>query len=162
MKIRKLGPQDAEVWRKIRLEGLKAFPQAFLTQDADVEAKPLEALADQLRTNSTFVAFEDDEPIASMGYVLDRRLAVQHRATIVAVYVREAWQGKGVAEKLLEAVIADMPAQVLQIHLDVAATNPRAITFYERHGFVKVGTLPRATFVNSTATDDHIMVRMLD
>lgn len=162
MHIRKLGPEDAHIWRQIRLEGLKAYPSAFLTQYEDVEERPLSELAEQLRSSRTFVAFDDETPIGSMVCIPDNGLAVAHRAKLVAVYVRETWQGHGVAEALLQAVLDDLPDTVLQLELEVAATNPRARAFYERLGFLVVGTMPRAVLKDGVATDDHIMVRLLD
>lgn len=46
------------------------------------------------------------------------------------LYVLQGWHGSGVGSALLEAVLADRPAQ-----LWVAAENPRARRFYARQGF---------------------------
>ncbi|MHA3915672.1 GNAT family N-acetyltransferase [Halovulum sp. GXIMD14793] len=162
MHIRKLGPEDAHIWRQIRLEGLKTYPSAFLTQYEDAAQRPISDLADQLSSSRTFVAFDDEALIGSMVCIPDNGPAVAHRAKLVAVYVRETWQGHGVAEALLQAVLDDLPDTVLQVELEVAATNPRARAFYERQGFRVVGTMPRAVLRDGVATDDHIMVRLLD
>ncbi|MDS2174262.1 GNAT family N-acetyltransferase [Nesterenkonia sp. CL21] len=49
---------------------------------------------------------------------------------LFVLYVRQDWHGSGAGSALLEAVLADRPAQ-----LWVAAENPRARRFYERQGF---------------------------
>ncbi len=162
MIIRRLTAKDAAIWRQIRLEGLAAYPDAFMTQVADVAARKDAELAEALTRTTILVAFDGREPIASMGYFIGELTAQRHRATIIAVYVRKTWQGKGVADALLQAVIDDLPSDVLQLHLEVAATNPRAEAFYRRHGFRRVGTIPRAILRDGVAVDDHMMVRMLD
>jgi ribosomal protein S18 acetylase RimI-like enzyme len=56
------------------------------------------------------------------------------------IYVTKAWQGSGLALRLLTAVMAwlerDGPRQVW---LGVWSENHRAQAFYARHGFVRVG-----------------------
>jgi ribosomal protein S18 acetylase RimI-like enzyme len=160
--VRKLGAEDALVWRAIRLEGLKTFPDAYLTTYDDVVGLPEEALAEQVMRNPTFVAFDGDEPVGSMVYIPETRISTRHRATIVAVYVRKVLQGQGVAEALLEALIEGLPPHILQLHLEVAAPNARARAFYERHGFKVTGTIPRAVLRDGIGVDDLTMVRMLD
>lgn len=52
-----------------------------------------------------------------------------------AIYLRERWHGRGVADRLVRASLGDRPAAVR-----VFADNPRAIAFYARHGFAHDGT----------------------
>ena len=54
---------------------------------------------------------------------------------LVTIYLREAAQGSGVADALLQTAIGDSPA-----YLWVLAGNARAHAFYRRHGFVPDGT----------------------
>lgn len=65
---------------------------------------------------------------------------------IVAVWVAPRARGRGVADRLLEAVLAGAPAAgYTRLVLDVADGNPHAQALYARHGFVRTGrtgTLP--------------------
>lgn len=162
MIIRKLAPEDAEIWRKIRLEGLQKEPDKFLTQYDDVAELPLSKLAAQLGTSSTFVATDGDDPVASIGFFVDQRLGVQHKATIFAVYIRASYRGTGLADQLMQAVLDNVPDSVLQVHLHCATDNLRGVAFYQRHGFEICGTIPRDVLVNGVASDTYIMVRRLD
>lgn len=53
---------------------------------------------------------------------------------LTTLYVRAAWHGTGLGQRLLDAVLGDRPAS-----LWVAEENPRARRFYERNGFVLDG-----------------------
>ncbi len=55
---------------------------------------------------------------------------------ILALYVDPAAQGKGVGSHLMEAALKYMQADVNEIELGVVSTNQKAISFYEKHGFV--------------------------
>ncbi len=51
---------------------------------------------------------------------------------------------------------------ILQIHLAVTSHNIAARKLYERHGFVRYGTEPRALLVNGQPYDEDHMVLILD
>ncbi len=53
---------------------------------------------------------------------------------LCSLYVRRAWQGTGLADELLRAVLGDEPAS-----LWVWSENGRALAFYRRHGFLPDG-----------------------
>ncbi len=56
------------------------------------------------------------------------------------LYVDEQWHGKGIAQALIEYVIHQSREQEFDIlWLGVWENNPKAIRFYEKYGFVKVG-----------------------
>lgn len=74
-------------------------------------------------------------------------------------YVREFWQGSGVAGAMIERAVADVEAQGRnsQIALGTSIANKRAQTFYKRHGFSVAG---RRTFmVGEKANIDDVFVR---
>ena len=82
-----------------------------------------------------------------------------HRATIIMVYLRESERGAGLADELLKAVM-DFAKEdgVRQLELNVNHTNARAIRFYERHGFERVGKIPAALIDEGQEVDELIMV----
>lgn len=53
---------------------------------------------------------------------------------LYAIYVRKAWWGSGLADRLLDVAIGDAPAS-----LWVLEGNSRAQAFYAKHGFVPDG-----------------------
>ncbi len=59
------------------------------------------------------------------------------------LYVRTAYQNRGVGSELLRAALGHPRLGGCQtVFLDVWAENAGAARFYARHGFVKVGELP--------------------
>ena len=72
------------------------------------------------------------------------------------IYVLRPWQGKGIAEKLMEWALAEARARgVAELYLTVLTGNDRARAFYHRYGFADVG--PYAFMVGSHADEDIIM-----
>lgn len=67
-------------------------------------------------------------------------VAAQAPGEIQRLYVDAAWHGKGVAQQLMHACIAEMQARGSDVAwLGVWERNPRAIAFYGKLGFVEVG-----------------------
>jgi diamine N-acetyltransferase len=67
-------------------------------------------------------------------------VAANHPGEIRRLYVASEWHGKGVAQDLMSACIAHMEHRHSDnIWLGVWERNPRAITFYQKFGFVEVG-----------------------
>ncbi|MEV5836074.1 GNAT family N-acetyltransferase [Nocardia sp. NPDC052112] len=85
---------------------------------------------------STCVALVDDEVIgfASSGPPRDESPVTPNELN--ALYVRAAWYGTGVADDLIRAAIAPDVA----CSLWVFEQNPRAQSFYRKHGFELDGT----------------------
>jgi diamine N-acetyltransferase len=100
------------------------------------------------------------------GYALLRRgaapacVSAARPAEVVRFYVDRAWQGRGVAGRLMDACLADAAAWVCDaVWLGVWERNPRAIAFYERAGFRRVGTQPFT--LGADVQTDWVMVRPL-
>jgi ribosomal protein S18 acetylase RimI-like enzyme len=56
------------------------------------------------------------------------------------LYVARAWHGRGVAQALMDAAIEAARARAAQtLWLGVWERNPRAVAFYGKYGFVRVG-----------------------
>jgi RimJ/RimL family protein N-acetyltransferase len=71
-------------------------------------------------------------------------------------------RGTGAALALMEAAVEHARGEVLQVHLMVGAHNEPATRLYEKAGFTRYGTDPRALYVNGRYIDEHMMVRFLD
>jgi diamine N-acetyltransferase len=67
-------------------------------------------------------------------------ITATHPGEIQRLYVAADWHGKGVAQALMDACLAEMKqAGADMVWLGVWEHNPRAITFYQKYGFVPVG-----------------------
>ena len=71
--------------------------------------------------------------------------------------------GRGHARALLDRLEQEAHEMgAIQIELDVAAGNARAIRFYERAGFRRTGIKPRAVLIEGRFEDDVSYVKDLD
>lgn len=76
-------------------------------------------------------------------------------------YIDRPWIGRGVAQRLMEAVLVEAMALGGEtLWLGVWELNARALAFYGKCGFVDVGA--HAFFVGDDEQTDRIMVRGLD
>ena len=102
--IRLLGPDDVDLFRRIRLEALRSEPDAFASTAEQWEALPEEEWRRRLIDNPVFGAFDGDDIVGLMGLWPERAVKTAHRATIIMVYVRSDRRGGGFAKALLTAV----------------------------------------------------------
>jgi ribosomal protein S18 acetylase RimI-like enzyme len=76
------------------------------------------------------------------------------------LYVAPELKGLGVADALMEWLLAEARGRGFEdIYLSVFVDNGRARRFYERHGFIEVGTY--GFRVGNTIDDDRVMKRIL-
>ena len=157
-------------WRALRLRALRDHPDAFGQPYAQYAAVPPEAALAQFLARQvgglsrTFGAFVGEELVGTIGIFREERPKETHRMTIVAMYVAPEARGRGIADTLMRAALerARTTDGVLQVHLAVTSHNVAARKLYERHGFVRYGTDPRALIVDGTPYDEDLMVCVLD
>ncbi|GAD54464.1 GNAT family N-acetyltransferase [Limimaricola cinnabarinus] len=162
--IRDLGPCDLSEWRRIRTEGLRLFPEAFLTTLREELARSDEEVAESLAGRLVLGVFEDDRLVgtAALDPVVEAT-ATAHRVMLNAFYVSAQRHGTGIGARLLGATLDRAAADgKLQVELFVAAQNAPAIRLYEKHGFVRHGFLPRTARLESGFVDDLYYLRQLD
>ncbi len=101
----------------------------------------------------------DDAPI---GYALvtapELDAAQAHDIELRKIYLLSRFQGSGLAQGLLDAAL-DGAAGHKRLLLGVKADNARAIAFYEKHRFARIGT--RRFDVGGTLYDDLVLARVL-
>lgn len=132
MIIRRLLPVDALAWRAFRLEMLSEAPAAFGSTFAEVAARPLDSFAVWLDQTHMFAALDGDI-LGSTGWYLPKKDAKD--GIVIAAYLRPDWRGKGIIDKLIDAVCCDAAKQVSGLKLNVVADNTAAINAYRRNGF---------------------------
>ncbi|GHF73783.1 GNAT family N-acetyltransferase [Seohaeicola zhoushanensis] len=163
LSVRALGPEDVDDWRRLRTEGLRLFPGAFLITLQEAEAAERDTDLAAMARGGRFGVFDGARAIG-IGAIRCMGLSrIRHRAELGPFYVSPQAQGSGAARLLLDALLDHARAMgALQVELYVAGDNPRAIAFYERHGFARCGTVPRAVIMPEGPVDDLFYVRMLD
>ncbi len=79
---------------------------------------------------------------------------------IKRIYLLHAFQGTGIGKRLMQEALADARARdCRRLLLGVYSQNANAIAFYEKLGFVKVGT--RRFKVGSSYYDDYVFALAL-
>lgn len=95
-----------------------------------------ETLDQRLQTMAVFVAE------ASAGDIAGTIGGSVHSRTghLRGMAVRPEWQGRGVAEQLLQAIERELQTQgCSQITLNTTQPLQRAVRFYEKHGYSRTG-----------------------
>lgn len=167
--IRRLEERDLPAYKALRDEMLAADPEAF-TSDAETEARRAPSsyrsrLGLDRPDGGQFVigAWIGERLVGAIGCERDERIKVRHLGHLIGMMVKRDARGAGIGAALLEACIAEARrAPGLEIlTLTVTAGNVPATKLYERAGFVRFGTLPRAIRVGERYLDkDHMVLHL--
>ncbi|MEO9574932.1 MAG: GNAT family N-acetyltransferase [Lentilitoribacter sp.] len=160
--IRAATPEDVEVWRALRMDGITRHPQAFIVTAEEAAVVPIEEDAKRLSNGDRFLAFLNGVPVGLIGLNRQGMPRTAHRGEIGPLYVAPNARGQGIADGLLMAAIdAAQEMDVWQLELSVFVENAPAIALYERHGFELAGKIPNAIAGANGFEDDLIMIRIL-
>lgn len=156
--VRRLGPDDVDLFRELRLEAIRTEPDAYASTIADWEVLDRAEWTRRL-ANPVVAAFRDDTPVGMMGLVRQPASKMAHRATLVMAYVRPEDRRRSVARLLLAGVIAEAQAMgVTQVELAVSADNEAARRFYRSAGFTHVGRIPCGFRQGSGRLSDELLM----
>ncbi|MDE4086548.1 GNAT family N-acetyltransferase [Planococcus maritimus] len=165
MEYRRLTSEDAEQYRELRLIALQTDADAFSTDFNEASERPVSATATNLANPSavTFGAYDAGRLLAMMTLLRLSGKKTSHRAEVVAVYAAEETRGTGLASALFDQLLVHARKWdgIEQLELAVNSANPRAIRFYERVGFQRIGITPNAQKVGSRYIDELLMVLKL-
>jgi predicted GNAT family acetyltransferase len=127
---RRLGTDDWETFRDVRLRSLADSPDAF---GSTLEREQGFTEADwRQRVSGPVYVVEDPAPVA-VGGIFDREGTGQ----IWGMWTDPAHRGRGHAHRILDALTDLLPE--VQLHVNI--TNGGARVVYERYGFVGTGEL---------------------
>ncbi len=117
--------------------------EAFFHQQYDIEP-----MREDLRNPNHlhFIAWADDQPAGFMKLSRKQTLAdwiAERCLEICRLYVYEKYYHKGIGRALVETAIAIGHAEQMEsLVLGVWGNNVRALTFYKKFGFEKIGEHP--------------------
>src|SRR5688500_2734655 len=148
--VKRLAAEHADVYRRLRLQGLQEFPSAFAENPEEfairAHADIVTTLEDPAGRRHVFGAFTDaDELVGIVGVTRDALEKMSHKGYIWGMYVAAGHQGQGIAKQLLEAAIAHARtiSGLEQLRLIVGEANAGARRLYESVGFKSYGLEPR-------------------
>jgi ribosomal protein S18 acetylase RimI-like enzyme len=133
--LRRLGPDDWEVLRDVRLRALADSPDAFgstLDRERGLDEKEWR----RRLVRPVYAVLVDDRPVAMAGAFTD-----QGRVQVWGMWTVPDHRGRGHARALLDALVGGAVAEGRPVSLHVNTANPVARTVYEHYGFVPTGEL---------------------
>jgi RimJ/RimL family protein N-acetyltransferase len=159
--IRPLHPDEALLFRDIRLEALRLHPDAF-GADFDTEAaNDLAFFSQRLAANVVFGGFHEEALLGIAGFMPKSGIKSAHKGMLWGMYVRPQARRSGLSRRLVEAVLTHARQHVEQLELSVEAGNVAARRLYAAVGFEVYGIEPRSLKVRGRYLDEVLMVNML-
>lgn len=156
--IRRLvAPADAESFRAVRLEALRKSPEAFSSDYRDEAEWPLERFAGRLETSLVLGAFEEGRLVGMAGFYVEPGAKRVHKGYLVGVYVRPSARGRGLARRLVSAILGEARERVEIVLLGVGRANTTARRLYTELGFQEYGLERDALKVGDRYIDEVLM-----
>jgi ribosomal protein S18 acetylase RimI-like enzyme len=159
--IRLLTPDDAALYRDIRLEGLQRDPDAFSATFAHESAMDLSSFAERIVKGNVFGAFGGGELRGVAGYWPQDGAKENHKAHLWGMYVRASARRLRLGERLIAAVVEHATGRVELLQLGVGSTNEAALRLYTKAGFAEYGREMKALKQDTGYIDEILMVRFL-
>lgn len=161
--IRPITRDEAPAWRALRLEAMRAYPSAFSADPNDWERLSLDAVASRIALpgddDVLFGAYLDGQLMGCAGFMCEAGAKEAHKGYLWGVYVRATLQGRGLGERLTQAVIDWARPRVDLLRCSVSSENLGARALYLRLGFTVYGTEPRAIRIDGRDYDeDHLVL----
>ena len=137
LRVRRIGPDEWQVFREIRLAALEEAPYAFgSTYEAEVSASE-ESWRNRLTERARFVAEVQGQVVGTVGAGPGE---FEGAAALTALWVDPKFRSQGVGTALVEAVVDWATSKGFsQVLLWVTQMNPKAQRLYERKGFARTG-----------------------
>jgi RimJ/RimL family protein N-acetyltransferase len=166
--LRLAAEADVALLRDLRLEALQTHPDKFSADYATHRGQPMTFWTEWMRQRTSAqagiiqVAGTEESLVGMSGLYRGDAPKTWHSGTIWGVYVRSAWRGLHIAERLLAECMAWARIQNLRlVKLSVVTTNTAAIRCYTRCGFAVYGMEPQAFHHNGVYHDELLMARQL-
>ncbi len=136
MDIVRIGPDDWEQFKAVRLASLSEAPAAFGSRHADWVDAPVERWQDRLtQVPLTLLARSGADVVG----VVSGQPVDDQWVELISMWVAPGARGAGVAGRLIDAVADWARGEDRRTYLMVRSDNVRARTAYERAGFIDVG-----------------------
>lgn len=165
MTFRRLTPDDADAFARLRAEMIVAEPYAFIGSPGDDAYTDPGFVRASIHsdTQAVFGAFDGAVLVAAAGIFRETTVKRRHVATVWSVYTRAPHRARGLSRQLILACLEHARAWpgVDTVQLSVAETQPNARRLYESLGFTAWGTEPHGTRVDGKSIVEIHMWRPL-
>jgi RimJ/RimL family protein N-acetyltransferase len=161
VQIRRLTPEDAHLYRAIRLESLRANPEAYGSTFEVENTCPLPWFAERIGSCEVFGAFANNELVGVAGLLRNKGRKEEHKTYLWGMYVRAAWRKAGIARRLVETLVDYARSRVELIQLAVVSGNEQARRLYASLGFVEYGMERKSLKHNGQYFDEILMAKDL-
>jgi ribosomal protein S18 acetylase RimI-like enzyme len=161
--IRPITPQDAMLFKSVRLRALEDTPSAFGSTYAKESQLPdAEWLNRATNWNGEsrvmFLAMDEDEPCGIAGVYIDPNDTT--RAQLISMWTSPTHRQRGIGRLLVSEVLAwTRMRKVHTLQLMVTSNNETAMRFYERLGFARTGHTE--SYPNDPALIEYEMARVV-
>jgi ribosomal protein S18 acetylase RimI-like enzyme len=154
--IRRLAVEDLGDYKRLREQSLAAHPDAFTSDASEARARTPESYRSRLGIDHpeggefTLGAWVTTTLVGAISVEREARIKVRHIGHIIGMMVMGDRQGSGIGRALLGACVAEArnATGLEMLTLSVTDGNDAAIRLYEKTGFVRYGSLPRAICVD--------------
>jgi ribosomal protein S18 acetylase RimI-like enzyme len=161
IEIRRLTQADAVLYRDIRLEALRANPEAFGSTFETENAQPLSSFSTTLGNSTVLGAFRDSKLVAIAGFAVQRGQKMAHKGVIWGMYVQPGARRGRIGRQLVEAILDLARQRVELIQLTVVSDNEPARRLYANLGFLEYGIEKNALKQNGRYYDEILMAKDL-
>ena len=152
--IRRLTLDDANSFRAIRLEALKANPDAFGSTFELEDKLDVAWFGGRLENSHVMGAFRDGELVGTAGFAIQQGQKNAHKGRLWGMYVRPSSRNLGVGRLLVSAVLDVARENVELIQLSVVKENRPARRLYESVGFLEFGMELKASKLGEKYYDE--------
>lgn len=154
-RVLRLQPGHAAPYRALMLAAYAEHPSAFTSTPEERAGLPLSWWQHRLDggpepASLVLGAWAGEELVGAAGLSFAQGRKTRHKADLFGMVVRQAWQGQGLGDALVQAVLDQARARpgVRLIQLTVTEGNGPAQALYARHGFQPFGLEPEAVEVD--------------
>ncbi|HEX9170309.1 MAG TPA: GNAT family N-acetyltransferase [Roseiarcus sp.] len=152
--IRRLGPDDANSFRAIRLEALTVEPEAFGSTFELEDKLDLAWFAGRLEDAHVMGAFRDGELVGTVGFAIQHGQKNAHKGRLWGMYVRPNSRNFGVGRLLVSAALDVARENVELVQLSVVRENRPARRLYQSAGFMEFGLELKASKLGDKYYDE--------
>jgi GNAT superfamily N-acetyltransferase len=141
VRLERLGPDDWQRWRDIRLAALRDAPSAFASSYEREGSRTAGEWRAWLAPDRGLTVLAVDDGGRSLGLVgAHRPVELPEAVELVSMWVAPTARGRGIGHALVrEVVVWAREEGAAEVLLWVTRTNDVAHALYERHGFSDTG-----------------------